>query len=485
MSISDKTRKGLWARSHGTCAFPSCHQSLTEDNQTASTGEGFLTIVGEEAHIRSARLSGPRHDRAFPKDKLDHHENLILLCSMHHTMVDADNGVGYKVSNLIKMRDDHERKQSRRTELEQTVRMYLAHQYDIDDKIQFQQVDLHGPSVEAMFVDVPFSSRADAPVSALMRRIARESPGDPEATDGAEGQVITGAAQALLHPEWASSALLIGGPGQGKSTLLQFVCQFHRARSLARTNYGAGDQKLVRHGGPIRTPIRIDLRKYAVWASSESRAEKAKSKRGTDRASEDRWPSLEEYVASEIRKQSGGRPFRLEDLAILSSTRPLLLAFDGLDEVANLKHRENVSKEIVATRTRPSVDAVNLVVLVATRPGGTTSALASSPHFPSLHLRRLSQGLRLQYLQQWSAVKSLSADATTKLQGTFMDNQHVPHIRELASYPMQLAILLHLLYRRALLPQQRTELYREYLKTFLDRGSRPMTRNHFLPKTGK
>lgn len=50
-----------------------------------------------------------------------------------------------------------------------------------------------------------------------------------------------------------------------------------------------------------------------------------------------------------------------------------------------------------------------------------------------------------------------------------MDNQHVPHIRELASYPMQLAILLHLLYRRQLLPQQRTELYREYLRTFLDR----------------
>nr|MDT0664916.1 hypothetical protein [Micromonospora sp. DSM 115978] len=50
-----------------------------------------------------------------------------------------------------------------------------------------------------------------------------------------------------------------------------------------------------------------------------------------------------------------------------------------------------------------------------------------------------------------------------------MDNQHLPHIRELASYPMQLAILLHLLYRRQLLPQQRTDLYKEYLKTFLDR----------------
>ncbi|MDP9983128.1 hypothetical protein J2W14_002541 [Pseudarthrobacter oxydans] len=50
-----------------------------------------------------------------------------------------------------------------------------------------------------------------------------------------------------------------------------------------------------------------------------------------------------------------------------------------------------------------------------------------------------------------------------------MDSQHLPHINELAAYPMQLAILLHLLHRRQFLPQQRTDLYAEYLKTFLDR----------------
>lgn len=75
------------------------------------------------------------------------------------------------------------------------------------------------------------------------------------------------------------------------------------------------------------------------------------------------------------------------------STGPVLLALDGLDEVANLKHREQTSEEIVATQARLEADAHDLVVLVATRPGGTTSALWSSEDFPTLYLRRLSQGL--------------------------------------------------------------------------------------------
>lgn len=133
MSILEKTRKGLWARARDTCVFPSCHQSLTEDDQDASTGEAFVTVVGEEAHIRSSKSNGPRHDPTYPKDKLDRHENLILLCSVHHTMVDANKGDGDKVADLIKMREDHECKQQRRTELGQTVRVYLADQYEIDD----------------------------------------------------------------------------------------------------------------------------------------------------------------------------------------------------------------------------------------------------------------------------------------------------------------------------------------------------------------
>lgn len=386
-------------------------------------------------------------------------------------MVDANNGAGYSVGVLVEMKRKHEGQQTRRSELDQTIRAYLGDRFGAEDQVLFQQVDLNGPSVDAMFVDVPAGCTRESPLAPLLTGIAHEFPGDPEVSEEAAGLVVTGAAQALLHPLWAGNAVVVGGPGQGKSTLLQYVCQFHRARRLGRNAYSAGEAGLRRSSSVPRVAIRIDLRKYALWADQDALTPTRKKKQshtlGTDRYAN--WRSLETYVIKDIQSHIGAHTFTASDLAVLLATEPVLLALDGLDEVASVSVRDRVTSEIARVHDRIAGDAANLVVLVATRPGSSLSALSTTRAFPTLFLRRLSQGLRLQYLQRWVTVSGLSPESSAKLQATFMDNQHVPHIRELASYPMQLAILLHLLHRRQLLPQQRTELYRDYLKTFLDR----------------
>lgn len=475
MGITLKTTKVLWSRAYNQCAFPGCQQSLTDESQDATTGEVSTRPSGEQAHIRSHRPDGPRYDPHYQGD-VHGYDNLILLCSTHHSKIDANNGAEFTADELTQMRVKHEIR-ARRREIDITVRMYTAQQYGVDDKVLFEQVELNGPSVDAMFVDVPFSCRPDVRIADLLRRIAAESPGDSDRYGDVDGHVVTGAAQALLHPDWEGNALLVGGPGQGKSTLLQYICQFHRARLLERTEYRGVEQQLNALTKLQRVPIRLDLRKYAAWAAecvrrSEGSGKGKKRKKLGAKSNEvggSRWPTIEEYIAAEITTHSGGREFSIQDLASLVSTQPVVVALDGLDEVANINYRERVSSEIVHTNNRLQADAVNLVVLVATRPGGTSSDLWSSIAFPRLSLRRLTQGLRLQYLQRWAKVAQLKPEAAEKLQRTFMDNQNAPHIQELASYPMQLAILLHLLHRRQLLPQQRTELYSEYLKTFLDR----------------
>jgi hypothetical protein len=75
VTISAQTRKVLWTRGRDMCAFPGCRQALTVSQINASTGKTSTTVVGEEAHIRSAQPGGPRHDPDYPRDELDSYEN--------------------------------------------------------------------------------------------------------------------------------------------------------------------------------------------------------------------------------------------------------------------------------------------------------------------------------------------------------------------------------------------------------------------------
>jgi len=102
MPISDKTRKILWGRSANRCAV--CRHELVLD----STLLDDESVVGDECHIVSGKTEGPRHDPAFPMERLDQPENLILLCRVHHKMVD-DQFETYTVEVLQKLKLNHEK----------------------------------------------------------------------------------------------------------------------------------------------------------------------------------------------------------------------------------------------------------------------------------------------------------------------------------------------------------------------------------------
>jgi len=102
MSISDKTRKILWARSGNQCAI--CKRELVID----ATPHENDSVVAEECHIISERERGPRHDPTYlPKEKVDSYENLVLLCRVHHKMVD-DQEDTYTTDILRRIKSNHE-----------------------------------------------------------------------------------------------------------------------------------------------------------------------------------------------------------------------------------------------------------------------------------------------------------------------------------------------------------------------------------------
>lgn len=104
MGIKLKTRKKLWGRAANRCAFPNCKRELVMD----ATETDDESIVGDECHIIARSSSGPRGDSTLKKDQRNNYNNLILLCKVHHKLID-DQENKYTVSKLKKMKVNHEK----------------------------------------------------------------------------------------------------------------------------------------------------------------------------------------------------------------------------------------------------------------------------------------------------------------------------------------------------------------------------------------
>lgn len=102
MPITDKTRKILWGRSGNRCAI--CRRELLVDK----TDLNSESVVGDECHIVSEKPMGPRSNSLFPAEGIDDPENLVLLCRVHHKMVD-DQCQTYDAELLRSIKEKHER----------------------------------------------------------------------------------------------------------------------------------------------------------------------------------------------------------------------------------------------------------------------------------------------------------------------------------------------------------------------------------------
>lgn len=101
MAITDKTRKILWGRSGNRCAI--CRQSLVV-NETSVDSE---SVVGDECHINSGVPKGPRYNLEMNPQNIDDISNLLLLCRVHHKMVD-DQFETYTTDILKSIKVNHE-----------------------------------------------------------------------------------------------------------------------------------------------------------------------------------------------------------------------------------------------------------------------------------------------------------------------------------------------------------------------------------------
>ncbi len=102
MAKTEKTRKLLWGHSGNRCAI--CRRELVVD----ATLKDNASVIGDECHIISGQLKGPRYDSNISSESVDEYENLLLLCKVHHKMID-DQFETYTTELLKQIKINHEK----------------------------------------------------------------------------------------------------------------------------------------------------------------------------------------------------------------------------------------------------------------------------------------------------------------------------------------------------------------------------------------
>jgi hypothetical protein len=101
MAISNQTRRILWRRSGERCAV--CQRRLV-----MHATESYLeSALGSECHIVASEPGGPRGSFPLTVEERDDYSNLILLCKVHHQLIDAQPHT-YPVDKLRKIKRRHE-----------------------------------------------------------------------------------------------------------------------------------------------------------------------------------------------------------------------------------------------------------------------------------------------------------------------------------------------------------------------------------------
>lgn len=99
-----KVQSALWASAAGRCQYRGCNQDLVGD--LISGNEDAL--FGFIAHIVADSAEGPRGDPVRSPQLAKSLGNLMLLCAVHHKLIDVDDEAGHPEVLLLAMKAEHE-----------------------------------------------------------------------------------------------------------------------------------------------------------------------------------------------------------------------------------------------------------------------------------------------------------------------------------------------------------------------------------------
>ncbi|MGW4378257.1 NACHT domain-containing protein [Kitasatospora sp. NPDC004531] len=258
---------------------------------------------------------------------------------------------------------------------------------------------------------------------------------------------------------------LIGGPGQGKSTLGQLVCQAYRVAllgtgdaahlpSTTRALLASLHDDLRAADIPVprvrRWPIRIALHDFANHLAT-----------GGDR-------SILRYLAQRIGPLLTGA-LDAELLEQWLAYWPWLLVLDGLDEVASPEVREEVVLAIEEFLLHVGRLDADRLILATSRPQGYRGEFHVGD-FEQLRLTPLDAEAARHYAQRLADARHADdPEMREAVVARFGEAAQQPNTARLMNTPLQVTIMSLLVERRTRMPQNRFELFEAYYSTIYAR----------------
>ncbi|WP_299449652.1 NACHT domain-containing NTPase [uncultured Serinicoccus sp.] len=255
--------------------------------------------------------------------------------------------------------------------------------------------------------------------------------------------------------------LIIGGPGQGKTTLGRILVQTYRAALLSsRPNQSpqvsrivvASLERAAQIGAPRitnrRWPFRVDLAEYASDVAGGAEV------------------PLVAYIARKINAVTGADFFARNARQWLGAW-PWLLVLDGYDEVASAVAREQVARAVTALLETAQTEDADLLIVATTRPQGYGNELPDA--LAKLKLRKLSRDDAVAYATRLTQMRlGEDADKTEVIKRitAAVDDEVTGR---LMGTPLQVMILTLLLENRRRPPQDRASLFQAYYDVIYDR----------------
>ncbi|WP_190806200.1 NACHT domain-containing NTPase [Leptolyngbya sp. FACHB-261] len=256
--------------------------------------------------------------------------------------------------------------------------------------------------------------------------------------------------------------LLLGGPGLGKSTLTQFLGLYQAARIASpELSLHLADRLKLPEGKTAkdldaycrpRFPFRIELRRYAKWMSQQ----------------QDKNHELARYIAEGLINKNTSSSLEMDDIFDLASKNPILLIFDGLDEVPNPETRQQIIENLQIFLRRIDSENGDIQVILSSRPKGYSGEFEGFKPI-TWELNELERPDFDEYCDCWLKNRIRDADERSEAKERISRGMLAEAVQRLARSLLQATVILTIVRGKIEIPHQRNSLYQKYVEVIFNR----------------